>query len=227
MTTATLPDVCKTPAPGGPVPIPYPNIAFSRDLMKGTTTIKADGGNSTAKYGSEFFKSTGDEAGTVGGVVSSTFIKEASWITFSFDVKFEGKGACRLTDKMFHNHRNTVNMGGLLQVIIVIGGAVLRWLLKKGGKEAAKCAALHAAYDKLEFPSYKKATNCAEATKSVAGLTAEVAGRKAYLKAKCDYKLPGSISRGSKKAERGHQIQLGHKVKALAKATAKAAVLCS
>ena len=118
ITKATLPDVCKTPSPGGPVPIPYPNIAFSRDLMKGTTTIKADGGNMCAKYGSEFFKSTGDEPGTLGGVVSSTFIKEAAWITFSFDVKYEGKGACRLTDKMFHNHRNTVNMSGEMQGIV-------------------------------------------------------------------------------------------------------------
>lgn len=65
-----------------------------------------------ANYGSEFSKSTGDEPGTVGGVKSSTFIKEATWITFSFDVKLEGKGACRLTDKMFHNHQNTVNAGG-------------------------------------------------------------------------------------------------------------------
>ena len=24
-----FPDVCKTPSPGGPVPIPYPNIAMS------------------------------------------------------------------------------------------------------------------------------------------------------------------------------------------------------
>jgi len=112
---ATIPDVCKTPSPGGPVPIPYPNIAMASDLMKGTTTVKADGGNMCANYGSEFFKSTGDEPGVVGGVASSTFIKEATWITFSFDVKLEGKAACRLTDKMFHNHQNTVNMGGELQ----------------------------------------------------------------------------------------------------------------
>lgn len=115
ISTATIPDVCKTPSPGGPVPIPYPNIAMSMDLMKGTTTVKADGGMMCANYGSEFFKSTGDEPGVAGGVVSSTFIKEATWITFSFDVKLQGKAACRLTDKMFHNHQNTVNMGGLLQ----------------------------------------------------------------------------------------------------------------
>lgn len=115
---ATLPDVCKTPSPGGPVPIPYPNIAFSRDLTKGTKTIEADGGNMCANYGSEFCKSTGDEPGTVGGVKSGTFIKEATWITYSFDVKFEDKGACRLSDKMFHNHGNTVNASGLLQRLL-------------------------------------------------------------------------------------------------------------
>jgi len=109
---ATIPDVCKTPSPGGPVPIPYPNIATEQDLAKGTTTVKADGGNMCANYGSEFSRSTGDEPGTVGGVLSGTFIKEATWITYSFDVKLEGKGACRLTDKMFHNHQNTVNLAG-------------------------------------------------------------------------------------------------------------------
>jgi len=115
---ATVPDVCKTPSPGGPVPIPYPNIALSANLAKGTTTVKADGGNMCANYGSEFSISTGDEPGTLGGVKSGTFMKEATWITYSFDVSLEGKGACRLTDKMFHNHQNTVNMGGLLQAPI-------------------------------------------------------------------------------------------------------------
>ena len=116
ISTATIPDVCKTPAPPGPpVPIPYPNIAMSMDLMKGTKKVKADGGMMCAIDGSEFMKSTGDEPGVAGGVASSTFIKEATWITFSMDVKFEGKGACRLTDKMFHNHQNTVNMAGVIQ----------------------------------------------------------------------------------------------------------------
>ena len=121
MSIATIPDVCKTPSPGGPIPIPYPNIAFEQDLAKGTTTIKADGGNMCANYGSEFFKSTGDEPGVAGGVASSVFIKEATWITFSFDVKYEGKGACRLTDKMFHNHQNTVNLGGKIHAPVVVG----------------------------------------------------------------------------------------------------------
>ena len=97
------------------MPVPYSNVARSSDLAKGTTTVQADGGNMCANYGSEFSRSTGDEAGTLGGVASSTFTKEATWITFSFDVKLEGKAACRLTDKMFHNHQNTVNVSGLKQ----------------------------------------------------------------------------------------------------------------
>jgi hypothetical protein len=111
VTTATLPDVCKSPG----APVPYPNIAFSSDLVGGTTTIVADGGNMCANYGSQFSKSIGDEPGVGGGVASGTFMKEATWITYSFDVKLEGKGACRLTDKMFQNHQNTVDALGELQ----------------------------------------------------------------------------------------------------------------
>jgi hypothetical protein len=105
---ATVPDVCKTPSPGGPVPIPYPNIAKSDMLDKGTKTITADGGNMCANKGSEYSMSNGDEAGTAGGVKSSTFMKEAKWIFYSMDVKLEGQNACRNIDKMTNNHENTV-----------------------------------------------------------------------------------------------------------------------
>jgi Toxin PAAR-like domain len=109
----TAPDVCKTPSPGGPVPIPYPVImSLSNSLDKGTTTVKADGGNMCGVKGSEFSRCNGDEAGTAGGVVSSTNMKESTWITYSFDVKLDGKNACRLTDKMKMNHGNTVCLAG-------------------------------------------------------------------------------------------------------------------
>lgn len=113
---ATIPDVCKTPSPGGPVPIPYPNISQSMTLAKGTTTVKADGGMMIANKGSEFSLSNGDNAGVAGGVKSSTFMKESTWILYSFDVKMDGKNACRLTDKKFQNHENTVDLAGLGQV---------------------------------------------------------------------------------------------------------------
>ena len=109
ISSATIPDVCKTPSPGGPVPIPYPNISQSATLAKGTTTVKADGMMAAIK-GSEFSLSNGDNAGVAGGVKSSTFMKESTWILYSFDVKMDGKNACRLSDKKFQNHENTVDI---------------------------------------------------------------------------------------------------------------------
>jgi Domain of unknown function (DUF4150) len=121
LSTATIPDVCKTPSPAGPVPLPYPNISQSSTLDKGTTSVKADGGQMIAIKGSEFSMSNGDEPGSIGGVKSSTFIKESTWILFSFDVKIEGEGACRLSDKKFQNHENTADLGGALGPTATIG----------------------------------------------------------------------------------------------------------
>jgi len=111
ISVATLPDVCKTPSPGGPVPVPYPNFASQSTLKNGTKSVKARG-KMIAVKGSEYAMSSGDEAGTAGGVKSNSFKKETSWITYSFDVKLDGKNACRHTDKKFHNKKNTVNLSG-------------------------------------------------------------------------------------------------------------------
>jgi len=136
-----MPDVCKTPSPGGPVPVPYPVIiSLSSDLTDGTQTVKADGGNMIAVKGSQFSRCTGDEAGTAGGVKSSTNMKEAKWILYSFDVKMEGKNACRLSDKMTMNHENTFCMQGVKQVPIK-----LTELKKELDKIAKRC---HAAVEK-------------------------------------------------------------------------------
>jgi|GEM_PF-117090 len=116
VTHNTLPDVCKTPPLA--IPIPFENEAYSSDLIKGTSSVFADGGNMIANYGSCFAKSVFDEPGSMGGVKSGTNRAEAEWISHSFDVFFEGKPACRLTDKMFMNHRNTVNMAGLCQATL-------------------------------------------------------------------------------------------------------------
>jgi len=115
ITKSTLPDVCKTPSPGGPVPVPYPVIiSMANSLAKGTKTVKVDGGNSAAVKGSEYSRCNGDEPGTVGGIKSSTNMKEATWLLYSFDVKLDGKNACRLSDKMMMNHGNTACLGGTL-----------------------------------------------------------------------------------------------------------------
>ena len=38
-----FPDVCKTPTPAGPVPIPYPNLAESSTLQSGSSTVTIEG----------------------------------------------------------------------------------------------------------------------------------------------------------------------------------------
>ena len=111
ISTATIPDVCKTPSPSGPVPIPYPNIAQQSSLQKGTKTVKAKG-KMIAVKGSQYSRSNGDEAGTAGGVKSSVNMKATDWITYSFDVKMDGKNACRHTDKKFHNNQNAADLQG-------------------------------------------------------------------------------------------------------------------
>src|SRR5690348_6182262 len=92
VSTATMPDVCKTPTPGGPVPTPYPNIAQSITLSDGTTTVKGDKAMAANK-GSKLALSNGDQAGTLGGVKSNVFMKEATWLMYSFDVKLDGNNA--------------------------------------------------------------------------------------------------------------------------------------
>jgi len=119
ISTATIPDVCKTPTPGGPVPIPYPNIAQSITLSDGTTTVRGDRITAAIK-GSKFAMSNGDNAGTLGGVKSNVFMKEATWILYSFDVKLDGKNASRFTDKMFHNAENCANMTGEAQATVTV-----------------------------------------------------------------------------------------------------------
>lgn len=128
ISAATIPDVCKTPSPGGPVPLPYPNVSQSATLAKGTTTVKADRGMMIAIKGSEFSLSNGDNPGVAGGVKSSTFMKESTWILYSFDVKMDGKNACRLTDKKFQNHENTVDLAGTIQVPLMPNATVEEFL---------------------------------------------------------------------------------------------------
>lgn len=117
--TIAFPDVCKTPSPAGPIPIPYPNIAQSSDTAKGTKKVKADG-NPVAVKDSNFKMSSGDEAGSAGGVASSKIKGKAEFILYSFDVKFEGKNVPRAFDLMLHNQKNTPPFPVLQQPIISV-----------------------------------------------------------------------------------------------------------
>jgi hypothetical protein len=100
-----FPDVCKTPAAPSPIPIPYPNIGMASDTSQGPTKVKTDGQMPMVK-GAKYSRSSGDEAGTLGGVMSSVNMNVCEFMLYSFDVKFEGKNVCRLGDPLFHNKKN-------------------------------------------------------------------------------------------------------------------------
>jgi Toxin PAAR-like domain len=42
-TVAGFPDICQTPSPSGPVPIPYSNLARSDSLENGSKSVLIDG----------------------------------------------------------------------------------------------------------------------------------------------------------------------------------------
>jgi hypothetical protein len=101
-----FPDVCKTPAPPAPpIPIPYPNIGMASDTSSGPTKVKTDGKMPMVK-GAKYSKSSGDEPGTIGGIMSNVNRNECEFMMYSFDVKFEGKNVCRMGDPLFHNKKN-------------------------------------------------------------------------------------------------------------------------
>jgi hypothetical protein len=63
-----FPDVCLTPAPPSPpIPVPYPNIAQLADATGTASNVNA-GGKPVVIDGSTISQSTGDEAGSNGGV---------------------------------------------------------------------------------------------------------------------------------------------------------------
>ena len=115
----------------------------------------------------------------------------------------------------------------LLAGALAVARKLLLELLKNRGKKIAECEAIYRGYEffKDKCRSCKGCTVKAEAQKNAACYAAEVAGRALYLKKRCDYILPGSIGRGSKRAEDGHKTQLADKTAALAICTAKAASL--
>jgi hypothetical protein len=118
--TIAFPDVCKTPMPPGPTPIPYPNIAKSSDTAKGSKKVSVEG-NPVCLKDSNFSTSTGDEAGSAGGVASGKTKGKAEFVNYSFDVQIEGKNVARALDPMLHNDKNTPPAPLLQPPVVALG----------------------------------------------------------------------------------------------------------
>lgn len=100
-----FPDVCKTPSPAGPVPIPYPNIGQVMQCSGTSTKVKICQKPAVTKS-SKMNMSQGDEAGVAGGVVSNQNMNKIQYRKGSGKVKMQGKEAEYLSAMTAHNGSN-------------------------------------------------------------------------------------------------------------------------
>lgn len=111
-----FPDVCKTPSPAGPVPIPYPNIAMLTQAKGSTCSSKVKiMGKKAVTVKTEISMSSGDEAGSVGGVISNKIKGEAKFKNGSSKVSVEGNKLVYVTCMTGQNGSNA-NMPAGAQV---------------------------------------------------------------------------------------------------------------
>jgi len=100
-------DVCKTPTPAGPIPIPYPNIGMLPMADPPSPNVLIAGSPALTTE-CQVPMTNGDQAGAAGGVVSSQIMGEAKFTMGSMSVSIEGAPAVRMTDPTTHNKMNAV-----------------------------------------------------------------------------------------------------------------------
>jgi uncharacterized protein DUF4150 len=104
-TCFAFPDVCKTPSPGGPVPIPYANFGMVMQCQKTATKVKICN-KETATKKSEMPRSQGDEPGTIGGIVSNVNMNKVIFRKCSSKVKAMGNPVAYLSSMTGQNGSN-------------------------------------------------------------------------------------------------------------------------
>jgi len=98
-----MPDVCLTPAPPAPpIPVPYPNIAQVAATEGAADKVLIEN-KETVVEGSKVPNSSGDEAGTNGGVTSGVNMNQAQPKNGSSKVYAQGKKIIALTAMVAHN----------------------------------------------------------------------------------------------------------------------------
>lgn len=109
-------DVCKVPAPPAPpIPTPLPNFAMCAQANGGTCSGPVKIGNKkSCTTKSVITMTTGDEPGTLGGMVSNQFKGQLAFKKGSGKVKIEGNPAITLTSMCAHNGNNANVPGGFV-----------------------------------------------------------------------------------------------------------------
>ena len=106
---AAFPDVCLSPPspPAGPVPVPYPDTSFSKDMKSGSKKVKIDGKEVMLKDKS-FYKTSplGNEAATRSfgaNVMTHMITGKTYFVAWSMDIKIEGLNIDRHLDLTISN----------------------------------------------------------------------------------------------------------------------------
>lgn len=124
MSMMTVPDVCKTPVGPVVVPIPYPNIAMSATHIPAVFNV-CFGPGMAENLMTEGTLSNGDEAGVLGGLVSSLFMGPDKYILGSLKVMVGTAFAARMTSLVGMNGMPFNTMGASLtpaQVAVILLG---------------------------------------------------------------------------------------------------------
>ena len=88
---STVPDICKTPTPAGPMPMPYPNTADTSMADPGGLVMAVlVCGLPAMNLMSKVLLSNGDQAGAAGGVVSGKIMGSMAFIDGSATVMVGG-----------------------------------------------------------------------------------------------------------------------------------------
>ncbi|MFP4572352.1 MAG: DUF4150 domain-containing protein [Desulfobacterales bacterium] len=102
-----FPDVCLTPTPAGPVPIPYPNMAMHAMALPPTTCVKhLISFMPSHNLATTIPTSLGDNSGVAGGVASGLFMGPGRNTKGSMKVIVGGTPATRMLDTALQNSTN-------------------------------------------------------------------------------------------------------------------------
>lgn len=100
-----FPDVCLTPSPAGPVPIPYPNIAMGPTAVPSCFNVLfccAPAHNMSTQIP----MTNGDNAGVATGVASGMVMGPSKHLTAAFTVLVGGMPGTRMTSASLQNSTN-------------------------------------------------------------------------------------------------------------------------
>lgn len=104
-TDTGFPDVCLTPSPAGPVPIPYPNIGMGPTAIPSCVNVLFMG-TPAHNMATTIPMSNGDNAGVALGVASGLVMGPVRHMTAAFTCLVGGMPGTRMTSVAIQNNTN-------------------------------------------------------------------------------------------------------------------------